>query len=163
MIEKGFKSLTTPWTDESTADIYYIQAKEIAIMDVNRKGVKGLIKVIDDLQDQGYYTFPAFDDHSPIDLVAISPLGEIFRLQIKYREMNPKKKNRYEFATSSVVNGKRVEMDRKMIDGWAVYLKEHNTVVYVSKDEMGSQKYFSIDPNNKKYGQMAEWSNAPIY
>lgn len=132
-------------------------------MNVNQKGVRGLLKVMDDLQEKGYFTFPAFDDHSPVDLVAIDSFGKCYRLQIKYREKNTKKKkNRYDFATSSVVNGKRIEIDRSMIDGWAVFLSEDNKVVYLNKKDVESKKYITIDPT-KEYGQMAEWFNAPIY
>jgi len=54
-------------------------------MDVNQKGVKGLIKVIDDLQDKGAYCFTAFDDHSPVDIIALLKNGKTVRLQVKYR------------------------------------------------------------------------------
>ena len=80
-------------------------------MNVNQKGVKGLIKVIDDLCDRGWYTFPAFDDHSPVDLVAMSPHGKVIRLQVKYRSRMLNRAaeiNRYELPTKSVVDRKVV-------------------------------------------------------
>lgn len=40
-------------------------------MNCNEKGSRGLIKVVDDLQMQGFFVFLAFDDHSPIDLIAV--------------------------------------------------------------------------------------------
>ena len=90
-------------------------------MDVNVKGVSGLIKIIDNLQEKGYYTFTAFDDHSPVDLIALSDKGKTFRLQVKFRTRNPKKEvERYELQASSVVNGKRRPIDKTLIDGWAV-------------------------------------------
>ena len=127
-------------------------------MNVNQKGVKGLIKVIDDLQEKGFYVFNAFDDHSPVDVIAMSSEGKTYRIQIKYREANPRKKskNSYDLATSSVVNGKRIEIDRSLIDGWAVYLADDNKILYVSKQFMESKKMVCLDPD-KDYGELTEW------
>ena len=131
-------------------------------MNVNEKGVKGLLKVMDDLQEKGYYTFPAFDDHSPVDLIAMDDKGNTFRLQIKYRSRDSRNKTpRYELRTSSVVNGKRIENNKNFIDGWAIYLAEDKKVVYLHKSIV-KNKVLMIDPN-KNYGQMAEWSNAFVY
>lgn len=126
-------------------------------MNVNQKGVSGLIKVIDDLQEKGYYIFPAFDDHSPVDLIALDGMGKTFRLQIKYREKCSKKKSeKYEIRTSSVVNGKRIENDRSMIDGWAVYMANCKKIAYVHKSLLDDKKGLIIDPN-VEYGELAEW------
>jgi len=123
-------------------------------MNCNEKGVKGLIKVLDDLQGRGYYTFIVFDDHSPIDLIAVDKTGKLIRLQVKYRKRCIKNKTiRYELLASSVVNGKRVSINRNMIDGWAVYLKEDNIVKYISKDFMKGKGQLSIHPKNN-YGDL---------
>ncbi len=124
-------------------------------MNVNEKGVRGLIKVMDHLQEQGMYVFPAFDDHSPVDLVAMDQSGKTFRLQVKYRERQAKKKAvRYELVAATVINGKRTLIDRALIDGWAVYLKDHNKVVYVPVADMtGSSKILT----GEEYGSVAEW------
>ena len=90
-------------------------------MNVNERGVKGLIKVIDDLQEKGYYTFIAFDDHSPIDLVAVDKNGRTFKLQVKFRSLDKSKEvQRYALPASSVVNRKRTHIDKSLLDGWAV-------------------------------------------
>lgn len=116
---------------------------------VNRKGVKGLIKIIDWLQDNGYYCFPAFDDHSPVDLIAMSDTGKTYRLQVKYKE------DSYDLRTSSVVNGKRVEIDRTLIDAWAIYLpKEENKVIFIPVEFMEGKKSHKIIPT-KDYGAWA--------
>ena len=120
-------------------------------MNVNQKGVKGLIKVIDDLQEMGFYTFPAFDDHSPVDLIALDKEGNTFRIQIKYREDD------YELRTSSVVNGKRVENDRNLIDGWAVYLANDKKVVYLHKSMMEGKKSKLLNAATD-YGSIGEWA-----
>ncbi len=126
-------------------------------MNVNQKGVSGLIKIIDDLQEKGYYVFPAFDDHSPVDLVALDNAGRTFRLQIKYREKcSNKKSEKYEIRTSSVVNGKRIENDRSMIDGWAIYMANCKKIAYVNKSLLDDKKGLTIDPNIE-YGELAEW------
>jgi len=131
-------------------------------MDVNRKGVSGLIKVIDDLQTKGYYVFPAFDDHSPVDLIAMSLEGNCYRIQIKYREREQHKKaERYEVRTSSVVNGKRVENDRNLIDGWAVYLADAKKIVYIHKSVLDGKKGITVDPSID-YGELTEWQCAGL-
>ncbi len=126
-------------------------------MNVNEKGVKGLLKVMDDLQDKGYYTFPAFDDHSPVDLIALSPDGKTYRLQVKYRTKDARKKSeKYCVYASSVVSGKRIPIDRNMIDGWAVYLSDSNTIKYIQVKLFDGQNSLTIDPK-KNYGELAEW------
>lgn len=120
-------------------------------MNVNQKGVSGLIKVIDDLQEKGLYTFPAFDDHSPVDIIALTNEGETLKIQIKYRESD------YELRTSSVVNGKRVEIDRNMIDGWAIYLANEKKVVYIHKSDMEGKKSLLVN-SEKDYGDIGEWA-----
>ena len=126
-------------------------------MNVNQKGVKGLIKVIDDLQDRGYYTFTAFDDHSPVDLIALSSDGVSKRLQVKYRQKDSRKlSERYEISAVSVVNGKKIPIDRSMIDGWAIYLSDSNKVVYIKKELLNDKIGLTIDPN-KDYGELDEW------
>ena len=126
-------------------------------MNVNQKGVKGLIKVIDDLQDKSYYTFTAFDDHSPIDLIAVDKFGQSYRLQVKYREKDPRKiSEKYSINAFSVVSGKKIPIDRNMIDGWAVYLANINRVVYINKTLLEDKVCLVIDPN-KDYGELDEW------
>jgi hypothetical protein len=129
-------------------------------MNVNEKGVKGLIKVIDDLQEKGFLVFTSFDDHSPIDLIAVDKHGKSYRLQVKYREKNPRKiKERYGIQATSVVNGKKIPIDRSMIDGWAVYLSNSKKVVYINKTLLDGKNELTIDPE-KDYGDMAEWTKA---
>jgi hypothetical protein len=126
-------------------------------MNVNEKGIKGLLKVMDDLQDKGYYTFPAFDDHSPVDLIALSKEGKTFKLQVKYRTKDPRKvSEKYDVYASSVVNGKRIPINRTIIDGWAVYLSDSKKVVYINVDLFEGKNSLTIDPE-KNYGELDEW------
>lgn len=126
-------------------------------MDVNQKGMKGMIKVIDDLTDRGLYVFPAFDDHSPIDLIAVDDNGVVIRLQVKYRQpMQGKKSVKYELHARSVVNGKVVPIDRNMIDGWALYASASSKVVYIPISAMDDKTSMVIDPD-RDYGAWAVW------
>ena len=126
-------------------------------MNVNEKGVKGLLKVMDDLQEKGYYIFPAFDDHSPVDLIALAKSGKTYRLQVKYRTRDPRKiSEKYDVYASSVVNGKRISIDRTIIDGWAIYLSNSEKVVYINVDLFEGKNCLTIDPK-KDYGELDEW------
>ena len=117
-------------------------------MNVNQKGVKGLIRVIDDLTDKNYYVFPAFEDHSPVDLIAMNHCGRTFRIQIKYRSrMTNKVTPSYSVQSSSVINGIRVPIDKTLIDGWALYMVEDKKIVYVPVCEISKAKI--IHPDDK--------------
>lgn len=99
-------------------------------MNVNEKGNVGLIKVMSDLYDKGYHCFTPFDDFSPVDLIAMDKQGNIKRLQVKYRSLLPSK-GKYELAARSMVNKESKDIDRTLIDGWAVYLEEEKKVTYL--------------------------------
>ena len=125
-------------------------------MNVNTKGAKGLVKVIDDLQDQGMFLFPAFDDHSPVDLIALTPIGTTIRLQVKYRKRMIKPTlERYELVAATVINGTRTLIDRQLIDGWAVYLADRKIVKYIPVNCMEGKNSLSIDPDIE-YGRVTE-------
>ena len=127
-------------------------------MNTNEKGVCGLIKVIDNLQSNSYYVFNAFDDHSPVDLIAMDKTGKTFRIQIKYRQATVKKHkgNTYNLAAYSVVNSKKIEIDRTLIDGWAVYMADDDKVVYIPVKCMEGKKETTLY-GNEIYGELTEW------
>ena len=106
-----------------------------SIMNVNEKGNIGLIKVIADLYSKGYHCFTPFDDHCAVDLIALDKSGKPYRIQVKYRSFDVKRKH-YEVAARSVINGKRIPIDRSLIDGWAVYLSNDDKVVYLPVEMM---------------------------
>lgn len=131
-------------------------------MNVNEKGVSGLIRVIGDLQARGFYTFIPFDDHSPVDLIAMNESGRIFRLQIKFRSLKTIKgrvTKKYSLPLYSVINGKMVDTNKDLIDGWAIYLKDDNKVVYVSKSEIGNNKTTKYIYPNIEYAKMEDWQS----
>jgi hypothetical protein len=117
-------------------------------MNVNEKGNIGLIKVMADLYDKGYHCFTPFDDHCPVDLIALDKNGQSKRLQVKYRSLGTR--NFYELSARSVVNGKTVPIDRNLIDGWAVYLSDVDKVVYISLSVMEGKGCHHIKPDDVK-------------
>lgn len=125
-------------------------------MNVNEKGNVGLIKVMADLYSKEYHCFTPFDDHSPVDLISLDKNGRTCRLQVKYRSLDIKR-NRYEIAARSVVNGKIVPIDRNLIDGWAIYLSDVDRVIYMPVETMKGKKVHYINPDDiEKLGRLDE-------
>lgn len=120
-------------------------------MNTNKKGSTGLIKVIDDLQTKGYFCFFPFDDHSPIDLIAVNDEGKVYRLQVKYRGSD------YTLQAYSVINGIKTPINRDLIDGWACYLSLDNKVVYISTTFMSGRKSHKINLNTNLYEDIDNW------
>ena len=140
-------------------------------MNVNEKGVVGLIEVIRDLTKQGYECFTPFHDYSAIDLIAIKDY-KLYRIQVKYRTLL---RGIIEVDLQSVVNGKKVPIDCNKIDGWAIYCPEVEKIVYIHKNEVDLQKSINfrltlgsnrISGNKKRrklytdFGSVAEWPKA---
>lgn len=122
-------------------------------MNTNEKGVAGLIQVVADLYSKGYTCFLPFDDYNPIDCIALSKDGKVFRLQIKYR--SPNENNSYEMTSFSVVNGKKIKINRDLIDFWAIYLADKNKVVYMRVDAMQGKNSKRI--TQKHIDELDEW------
>lgn len=126
-------------------------------MNVNEKGTLGLIKVLESVTMLGWYAFPAFDDHSPVDLLIMSKTGKVLRLQIKYRtRMSRVEVERYELAAKSIVNGKLVPIDRSLIDGWAVYMADRNEVKFVPISAMENKSSMNLNPDTE-YLSINDW------
>lgn len=128
-------------------------------MNVNQKGVKGLIKAIEYFTDLGWYCFPAFDDHSPVDLIVMDTRGKTYRMQVKYREYSAQElkdgRKRYQLNLVSMVNGKRVPIDRSLIDGWAMYCKDDDKVVVIPVEYCTNIKsMMSVNPDTD-YGELS--------
>lgn len=100
-------------------------------MNVNEKGVIGLIEVIRNLTKKGYECFTPVHDYSPVDLIVMNQNFDTKRFQIKYREF---KEDVIEIGFCSVVNGKKLPIDISAIDGWAVYCADVDTVCFFSKE-----------------------------
>lgn len=107
-------------------------------MNVNQKGAYGLIEVIRDLTRKNYECFLPFDDHGPVDIIAMhKETFKTFKLQVKYRtaEMGMVE---VQFRTISM--GVHTQIDFNAIDGWACYNPDIDTVVYISKDDIDETK-----------------------
>lgn len=102
-------------------------------MNVNEKGNVGLIEVIRNLSKKGYECFTPFHDYSPVDLLVMNKDYSVKKLQIKYRDFN---KDIIDVPLCSVVNGKRVPIDRSAIDGWAIYIPSVDQVCYVANRDI---------------------------
>lgn len=118
-------------------------------MNVNEKGNVGLIEVIRDLSKKGYECFVPFHDYSAVDLIVMNQKHSLRKIQIKYRDFN---KGIIDIQLCSVVNGKRIPIDRTAIDGWAVYIPSVDQVCYVpNRDVPDNATSFRIrkDPGQK--------------
>jgi hypothetical protein len=111
----------------------------------NRKGTRGLIKVIDNLCERNYHCFTPFDDYCAVDLIALTQTGKTVRLQVKYRELT--KRGSYELSARSIVNGKSVPIDKNLIDGWAIYLADIDKVVYMHVSAMDGKSSHNLHPD----------------
>ena len=113
-------------------------------MNVNEKGVMGLLKVTTNLYSRGYTCFTPVDDYNPVDCIAMKD-GVMYRLQIKYRSSED---GTYELRSRSTVNGKNREIDRTLLDAWAVYLADRDKVIYIPISEMNGKKCYKINEGN---------------
>ena len=107
-------------------------------MNVNQKGAYGLVEVIRDLTRKGYECFLPFDDHSPVDVIALDPITyRSYKLQVKYRsaEMGMVE---VQFRTISMGIHNKINFDA--IDGWACYNPDIDKVIYICKSEIDETK-----------------------
>jgi hypothetical protein len=112
----------------------------VPLLNVNRKGVIGLVKVTADLISRGYEVFTPTSDFSPVDVVVAEPvLWSLRRLQVKYRKIG--RDGGAHVSLDSVVNGRRVPVDTSRIDGWAVYCPEPEFIAYVRADEVAGRGF----------------------
>ena len=102
-------------------------------LSVNGKGSVGEAIVLAELTRLGYTVFKPFSDHAPVDLVVADAQMRLVRLQVKYRKVE---KGRIVLPLHSVINGKKVAADLGLIDGWAIYNPEFDTVLYLHKEDL---------------------------
>jgi hypothetical protein len=112
------------------------------------KGSIGVAAVISSLLSNGYEVFLPFDGASSVDLIVANEQMDLKRVQVKYRKLLSN--NTFLIPLQSVVNGKRVHIDRNKIDGYAIYCPEVKLVYYVSiRDFVGqSSLTLSLNTNN---------------
>jgi hypothetical protein len=108
---------------------------------VNQKGVIGLVRVMADLVTRRYEVFTPTSDASPVDLILANSTMSLRRLQVKYRELHQRPRMRADTKVltvdlASIVNGKRIPIDRSKIDGLGIYCPYSDQVYYVRTDEV---------------------------
>ena len=110
-------------------------------MNTNQKGYIGLTRTVAELAEMGYEVFLPQHDYSAIDLIVVNEAGESRRVQVKYRET---KDGVVTIPLNTVVNGKKIPINRDKIDGWAVYVPEApdvmSRVLYIPKTVAGKSK-----------------------
>lgn len=128
-------------------------------MNVNQKGDLGMIEVIRDLTKNGYTCFIPLSDKTPIDLVVSREDGTCKRIQVKYREL---RRGTVFLSLYSVVNGKRIPINRTAVDTFALFCPEENKVCYVRSEEIDPQKgSFTIrftEPKIKSQTGIVNWT-----
>jgi hypothetical protein len=110
-------------------------------MDVNEKGHIGLTKVMSDLTGKGYECFVPLHDYSAVDVIVLNKSHLPIRLQVKYRQSVD---NKIDLPLHSVVNGKKIPIDRTAIDGWAIYCSDIDCIAYLPMIEVGQKNYFGL-------------------
>ena len=97
-------------------------------MNVNHKGYVGLTRVIADLAARGFEVFLPQHDYSAVDLIVLDDIGMARRVQVKYRaSVN----GVVTIPLNTVINGKKHRIDLNRLDGWAIYVPEHERILYV--------------------------------
>ena len=96
----------------------------------------GVAKVISDLTVKGYVPCIPLSEHQPYDVVAISKVGEAFKLQVKYASLKSNGTVEVRFRSSwADRNGTHIRHYRKEdFDFYAVYCPEKDRVLYISND-----------------------------
>lgn len=107
-------------------------------MNVNQKGSIGLIEVVRDLTRNGYDCFLPFDDHGPVDIIAMDKKTyKTYRLQVKYRTAE---NGMVEVQFRTISMGVHNSIDFNAIDGWACYNPDIDKVVYINKTDIDTTK-----------------------
>jgi hypothetical protein len=100
---------------------------------------------------QGFEVFLPQHDYSAVDLIVLNEKAEPSRIQVKYRF--PTAKGRISISLDSIVNGKRIPIDRTKIDGWAVYVptsREH--VLYIPVSMVSPHKaMFTVECFDRRF------------
>lgn len=110
-------------------------------MNTNKKGDIGFLKTMLHLSENGYFCFTPLSDTTCVDLVIADDNMELRKLQIKYSKLN---KGKIEISTSTVVNGKKVPVDLKKIDIWAIYCPDNNKIYFINTKELIGRKTMNL-------------------
>lgn len=102
-------------------------------MNVNTKGSIGEALMLADLTKAGYHVFKPFSDHVSVDFIVANAVKHLVRLQVKYRQIE---RGKIILPLHSVVNGKKAAVDLTLMDAWAIYNPDHDTILYVTKADL---------------------------
>lgn len=131
-------------------------------MNVNEKGVTGLIEVIRDLNRKGYECFTPFNDFSAVDLIVVNKDYQVRRLQVKYRAFD--KVDQIQLELFSTVNGKKIPINRTAIDAYAIYIPDVDCVCYYPIcDIAADKKSFIVRKSQGKKTINVDKKPAPVY
>lgn len=120
-------------------------------MDTIKKGNIGLAKVLCKLVELGHSCFLPLTDTTCVDLIVMNDKAELKRIQIKYRKLN--KKGAIDVPLETVVNGKKIPIDRTKIDYYIVYCPDNEKMYYVELKSIPKVKSFTLrlkETNNKQ-------------
>ena len=110
----------------------------------NLKGTIGELRVSLELLNNGWEVFLPVSDFSPIDLIAYNNYKTV-RIQVKYRKLDTR--GIIEIPFSSVVNGKKVPIDKLNIDYTAVVSDDLPYIVYIPTELILDRKVISFRPS----------------
>ena len=120
-------------------------------MNTNEKGNIGLAKVIAKLVEMGYYCFLPFTDTTCVDLIVGNSAMEIKRIQVKYRKKN--ENGVIEVPLETVVNGKKIPIDRSKIDYYFVYCPDNDKIYFVELENIPNIRTFALRVDKIKNSQ----------
>ena len=120
------------------------------------KGDIAEASVIANLVKQGYRVALPIGENLPFDLFAISPDHSLTRIQVKYRSLTPEGSVVVKLAStwknSSLT--RVIDYDLSVIDYFAVYCPEIDSVAYVPTIELAGLRHFSLRVSTAKNFQM---------
>ncbi len=112
-------------------------------MDTNKKGNIGLIKVIDNLVENGYFPFLPFTDTTVVDLVISNEKMELKKIQVKFKKLE-KNSTCVNLTTQRVVDRKKVDTDLSLFDYYAVYCPDNSKIYYVPTNIFKDKKMITL-------------------
>jgi PD-(D/E)XK endonuclease len=107
---------------------------------VNDRGAIGTAKIISDLLSRGYSVFLPFDGASPVDIIVANKEMQLCRVQAKYRKID--KSGSIGVSLESVVNRKRIKIDKSKVDAYAIYCPDTSLVYYLDLSIVPIKQYY---------------------
>ena len=112
-------------------------------MDTNKKGNIGLVKVLDNLVENGYFCFLPITDTTIVDLVVSNEDMKLKKFQVKYKKLE-KKSTCICLSSQRVVDRKKVNTDLSLIDYFAVYCPDNKKIYYIPTTLFNGKKMITL-------------------